>query len=884
MNGPVNGPANVASGKTQVQPVASEKKPGNPYVTAFLPHVIVVVGFMLAIALYFSPLVFNGYNLKQGDAQNWAGSAQEITKFREQYSQEPLWTNGMFAGMPAYTISVIYAGEVIGYAENVMRLGLPYPANILLVALICYYILMLALGHKPPLAALGAVAFTFFTFSLVSIEAGHNSKVRAMAMAPLFLAGMVLMFRDKRWLGMGLAALGMGLQIHAGHYQVTYYLAMFCFFMGLGYLLKAIQEKKIAAFAIQCGLLVLAVAIGVGANAGRLLQLQEYAGNSMRGKSELTAKAKPAMATAAAGAEAPKDGGLARDYVFNWSNQIKETMTLLVPGFMGGSSQEPVTKKGAVATQLRTMNVEASQLPTLPYYWGDQPFTSGPVYAGAIVLFLCVLAVALLPFGQTFWLLLAIAFSIMLSWGKNFPQFNFAMYDSFPAYRQFRSVTMAIVIAQWALPWLATLGLARFLAYAQTKPLGTLPDMTISPELKKKAVLALQIAAGSLGLVLIALWLSPSLAGDFTSPNDDQLPAELKQQLYSAIQDDRSALLSSDSMRSIGFILFAAGLLFAYTRGWLKANIVVPAMVLLCLADLWQVNQRYLNKGSFERNYYQQQFLPSAADQRMMTLPYGSYRVLNLQNPFGDSKTSYFHQSLGGYSPVKLRRYQDLIEGPLSAQMQNMVAALQAGGQPDSALALAPVVNMLNARFVKFGDAAEQVLDNPLACGNAWFVSSVHTVYTPDEEYLALSQNFNPRREAIVDLGLFPQFKQIKGQNFDTTGARATLTEYRSNKLTYDLTTPKEGLLVLSENYYPVGWEALLDGKPVELFRADYTLRALLVPAGKHTLVCSFNPPSFALGNAVSAGASLAIFGLLGYVAIAQVRSRKSEEKGSDLA
>ena len=812
-----------------------------------VPHLLICAGFVLAIAVYFNPLVFKGYNLRQGDTGQWAGAAEEVIKHRNQFHEEPLWSNGMFSGMPAYVISVVYPGEAVSYVENALQLGLPYPASILLVSLFCYYILMLALGQKPPAAALGALAFTFFTFSFVSIEAGHNSKVRAMAMAPLVLAGIVYMYRDRRWLGFALTALGMALHIHAGHYQVTYYLAIFCIFIGVGMFIEAVRNKALPTFPIQSLLLVAAAGLGTGANAGRLLTLQEYAPYSMRGKSELTPKeaANPGEQTK------PSDGGLDRDYVFRWSNEKMETFTLLVPSFRGGGSQEPIDKGGATAKFMRSQNYDLSQVPALPLYWGDQPFTSGPVYAGAIICFLAVLGLTVLPGATPVWLGLAILFSVVLTWGKHWEGFNYFMYDHFPAYRQFRSVTMAIVIAQWALPWLGVLGLGRFINLAESAS-----EKVDKDKLKKQ----LYLAAGIVGGLLLVFAVVPSIAGNFETPNDAQMQ---NPQLVSAMMEDRESMLRSDSFRSLFFVLAAVALLFSILRGWMKAYLAVTALAVLVLADLWSVNSRYLNKDSFQKNYYAQRFTPSAADQRMsQALPYHEYRVLNLRDPFNETQTSYFHQSLGGYSPAKLRRYQDLIEGPLSANIQALPTLLNSGAPVDSAFGQAPVLNMLNTRFVKFGDKAEEVLENPKACGTAWFVQTVKSVKTPDEEITALqAPGWDPAREAIVDASRYP----TKSALYNTQGATATCKDWRSNRITYEASTPGPGLLVMSENFYEKGWKATVDGKEMPLIRVDYTLRGLDLPEGTHTIVCSFEPGSFTFGNLISTVSSLLIYALLAW-------------------
>ena len=817
---------------------------------------LITVAFVAIIAVYFSPLVFKGLAMRQSDAGQWSGSSAEVTNYRKATGEEALWTNAMFAGMPAYTVSVVYPGEMLVKIEKVLHLGLPYPASILLVALICYYILMIALGYRPLLAAMGAVAFTFFTFTFVSIETGHNSKVRAMAMAPLLIAGIALMYKDRRWLGFGLAALGMGLQIGGGHYQITYYLAMFCVFMGAGYLVEAIRSKQLPKFIVQTLLLVVAAGLGTAANAGKLLQLQEYAKYSMRGKTELTK---------VADANKPTDGGLDRDYVFNWSNGKLETFTLLIPGFYGGGSSEQVSKKSEVASTLKGIGADVSAVPNLPYYWGSQPFTSGPVYAGAIVIFLAVLGFFFMKGSTKYWLGAAILFSIALSWGKNFDAFNYAMYDFFPAYKQFRAVTMAIVILQWALPWLAVAGLSAFVDSLEASG-------ESEPE-KAAKTKKLYIAGGIVGGLALLFAIIPSLAGDFISANDAQLPEDLKKALYNAILADRESMLQGDAMRSFILIAIAVAALFALSKGWLKTTVVFPVLGVLVLGDLWSVNQRYLNKDSYDRNFYTAQFAPTPADQMMMANPYGSYRVLNLQNPFSESRTSYYHQSLGGYSPVKLRRYQDLIEGPLSAEIQAVPQLLGSARNIDSAFGQLPIINMLNAKFLKYGDEADKVIVNPRACGNAWFVGSVRTVANPDAEYAAIAK-FDPKAEAIVDASKF----KTKATLYNTQGAGAQLASYNPKRLEYDATTPGPGLLVMSENYYEAGWYATIDGKPADIIRVDYTLRAIEVPEGRHKIICTFDPPSYKLGNSIATAASILIFGILGFVGFMSVRGAGKSE------
>ena len=807
-----------------------------------LPHLIAVFLFWLCTAIYFKPAVFEGKSLKQGDAVTWTGNAQEIAEHRKKYGEEPLWTNAMFSGMPAYTISVIYNGEILEYLEDSSRWLLPYPVSIIFVSLICFYIFGLSLRMSPVAAAFGAVAFTFFSFNIVSIEAGHNSKVRAMTLAPLVLAGMAYAFQRKWLWALTLMALGTAMQIRAGHYQITYYLAFLAGFYGLSELIHAINKKDLKNFGMAVAVLAAGGGLGVATNAGRLMTLMEYSPYSMRGKPELTIK----------DANKPKDGGLDKDYVFSWSNSKMETFTLLIPHFFGGSSSEAFPKKSEVAKYF-----EGGEQGQFPFYWGDQPFTSGPVYAGAIVCFLFILGLFILEGRAKWWLLAATLFSIMLSWGRNFEVLNYFLFDNLPGYNKFRAVTMAIFIAQLAMATLAALSLARLFEFQN------IPD-----GLKK-----LGWASGIAGGLCLIFFLMPDLAGEFSSPNDAQIGGgkPLPGEFIQALASDRMDMLTSDALRSFAFILMAALLVFRVLKSKLKPLYATLAIALLGFTDIWSVDKRYLNKDNFEKVFWTDQFQPTAADQFILSQKGLNNRVLNLNNPFNESKTSYYHKSIGGYSPVKIRRYQDLIENDLTAEIQDVGNTLRAGAASLDFLRRERILNMLNTRYIKYSDEANGVLVNPFAMGNAWFVQNVQTVNSPDEE-MAATRSFDPATTAIVDKQKF----QVSGTQFGA-GGTATLTEARGNLLKYSVENPSNGLLVFSEIYYAEGWTATIDGKESPVIRANYVLRAMEVPAGKHEIVFRFEPKSFSNGNRISLFSSIAVLGLLGFTAFMSFRKKEEE-------
>ncbi len=808
----------------------------------FLPHLIVLFIFWLCTAIYFKPAVFEGKSLKQGDAVTWTGNAQEITDHRNQYHEEPLWTNAMFSGMPAYTISVIYNGEILEYLENTSRWFLPYPISIIFVSLVCFYIFCLSLRMSPVAAAFGAVAFTFFSFNIVSMEAGHNSKVRAMTLAPLVLAGMAYAFRGKWLWALTLTALGAAMQIRAGHYQITYYLAFIVGFYGLSEMITAFLDGKLKEFGMAVLVLAAGAGLGVATNAGRLMTLMEYSPYSMRGKPELTIK----------DANKPKDGGLDKDYVFSWSNSKMETFTLLIPHFFGGSSSENFPKNSEVARYF-----EGGAQSQFPFYWGDQPFTSGPVYAGAIVCFLFILGLFILDNRAKWWLLSATLFSIMLSWGRNFEELNYFLFDNLPGYNKFRAVTMAIFIAQLSMATMAALSLARLFEWEK------IPN----------ALKNLSWAAGiSAGLCLL-FWMIPDMAGEFSTPNDAQIGGgkPLPGDFIQALASDRMEMLSSDAMRSFFYIVLAAGMVFLILKSILKPVYATLGIALLGLIDLWQVDKRYLNKDQFEKSFWTDQFQPSAADQVILAQKGLNNRVLNLNNPFNESKTSYFHKSIGGYSPVKIRRYQDLIENDLTREIQDVGDSLRGGATSYNFLKNERILNMLNTRYIKANEEAGGVLVNPFAMGNAWFVQQVQTVNSPDEE-MAATSSFDPASTAVVDQNKF----KVSARQFSGSGT-AKLTEARGNLLKYSVENSGNGLLVFSEIYYPEGWIATIDGKESPVIRANYVLRAMEVPAGKHEIEFRFQPKSFSNGNRISLFSSIAVIALLGFTAFMGLKKKEPQ-------
>lgn len=800
-----------------------------------LPHLLVVLVFAALVCAYFAPVIFKGKQLKQSDTVQWAGAANEISQHREKYGEEPLWTNSQFGGMPAYVISVLYPGEWLETLDKAMSAGFPHPVAVIFVGLVCYYILLLAYGLTPWMALLGSLAFTFFSFNFVSMEAGHNSKLRAMTFTPMLLAGIVLVFRQKWVLGAALAALGAGLQLRSGHTQISYYFVFIALILGANELFWAIKDGKLKQFFIAVAVLIVAGGIGVGTSAARLMSLNEYMAFSMRGKPELTIKDD----------NKPKDGGLDRDYVFSWSHGTMENFTLLIPGLYGGSTQEPVSKKSPAVKAATELGFDANQITTLPLYWGDQPFTSGPVYAGAIIIFLFVLGLLVVNPRQRWWLLAATVLSIALATGKHFPAFNYLMYDYFPSYNKFRTVTMALFIAQLTLPLMAVLAVKDLLELRKTNT--------------HEALQKLYIAAGVTAGICAIFFLMPSIAGDFTSANDEQVKGmfgndqRVSQIMMDGIYDTRESLARADAMRSLLFILAGAALLWLAVKDKLNATLASVALAVLVLVDLWAVDKRYLNDDSFSKTYYSQALEKSAADDRILQ-DKAQYRVLNLQGTFSETRTSYFHHSLGGYSPVKLRRYQDLIERDLTAEIQRLPKVLQQPGELYDLMQDVRFINMLNTKYIKYGDKAEEVILNPAAKGNAWFVSRLVPTNTPDLE-LDSTLTIDYHNAAVINTTT----TKPSAMSYEVQGASIEVKEYRANRIEYTAETPAKAFAVFSEVYYPAGWTATIDGQPVDIMRANYLFRALEIPAGKHSIVFEFKPETYFLGNNISRVCSLLV-------------------------
>lgn len=786
-----------------------------------LPHIVAVVVFLLLTVAFFSPIL-KGYTLNQGDIRNWQGVAKEVIDYRESTGEHALWTNSLFGGMPAYLISIQYSGNLLNHCHKIFSAGIPQPMGFILICMLGFYFLMLVLRINPWIGIIGAVAFAFSTYFIIIIEAGHNTKLQAIAyMAPL-LGSLILTFRGKYLLGGVLTGVFLALEVSCNHLQITYYTFLLILIYGVFELIRAVKSKEVPQFAKAVMIAVVAGAIGVGANVNRLWGLIEYSEYSTRGQSELTSN------------QGDKTSGLDKSYATAWSYGVDETWTLMIPNYKGGGSGAIMSDNEDALDAVTNPQMKQLVAQLNPYF-GDQPFTSGPVYIGAIICFLFVLGLLMVDGPMRWVMLLGTILSITLAWGKNFMSLTEFFLDYVPGYNKFRTVSMTLVIAELTMPVLACLALDR-----------------VIKNFTKEHLKKLYIAFAATGGMCLLLFL---MGQDYTGAGDVQLQQQLiqagiQQQMIPEVMAQlglaRESIFESDTLRSFGFILVAFITLFLFARKTFGKEVVLVLIGIFVLADLWTVNKRYIDADT-SKQYSQwvkkrenkEAYQPDAADQAILQDTDPNFRVYNLTMRLDqDSRTSYFHKSLGGYHGAKMKRYQELIDYHLTKGNQG-------------------VVNMLNTKyFIVQGQegAGRQVQQNPGALGNAWFVEGAKMVANADEEIAAL-EGFDPAKTAVVDQRFSDQ---VAAQSYNPQGS-ITQTSYKPGEWIYQTDTKAEGLAVFSEIYYPKGMKVTIDDQEARHFRTNYVLRGMVVPAGKHIIKFSFEPDSYHVGEKIS----LACSGLL---------------------
>ena len=888
-----------------------------------IPYVAGIIIFILVTIMFFNPLI-DGKRLKQTDVSNHEGMSKEIADYRAAHNgEEPLWTNSMFGGMPAYQISVWHKSNLVQYVDRIFHFNLPSPADFVFIGMVGFFFLLLVLGVNPWMAIVGSIAFAFSSYFLIILEAGHNSKAHAIAyMAPV-LAAIILTFKKKYLLGGSLTALFLALELNAGHPQISYYLMMIVLILGIAEFIRSIKSGELVSFFKASAVLIIAAIIAVGTSASNYITTAEYSPATIRGASELSFD------------KHIQSAGLDRDYATQWSYGIGETWSLMIPNVRGGASV-PIQMSNPEVLEKMSGNEYVQYVGQSYAYCGEQPFTSGPVYVGAIIFFLFILGLFIVK-GELKWvLLIATILSILLSWGKNFMGFTNLFFDYFPAYNKFRAVSMTLVIAELTIVMMA------FLA---------VKEILLKPEIIKEKKVLFFISFGLTGGISLLFWLVPGMFFTFQNQAEIKQFSDLIAQqpnyavqyqgISNAIKEAREMIFKADALRSFAFILAAAALVYVYSLKKFNRNIFVAVLGIFIIFDLWFVDRRYLNDENYEEKTEAASFQPSIADQMILQDKSLDYRVFNTTvSPFNDATTSYFHKSIGGYHGAKLRRYQDVIDYHLG--VGNM-----------------EVINMLNTKYYIGAGQDQQPIaqQNPGALGNAWFVPSVTWVENPDQEILHLgnlleiknlkpnnkiqvfgrefknidtilttsaisiksvvegvpdevfslrTNNFVPGQSYIVGsnpqdstpnyisvAGSIKNTSEIAAQQFEAkliysfdpkntaiidkkfestlkgfnpqtdSNARIILESYQPNHLVYQSHTSSEQLAVFSEIYYEKGWNAFIDGKKADYVRANYILRAMRVPAGDHKIEFKFESESYKLGSTLSLISSLLLFAML---------------------
>ncbi len=779
-----------------------------------LPHAIAVVVFVLVTLIYFSPIL-DGKRLEQHDILQSNGASKEIADYREKTGEEALWTNSMFGGMPAYQISVQFHNNWTRYINKVLSLGIPSPAYMLFIALLGFYITLLCFGVNPWLSIAGAFAYGFSAYFMIIVGAGHNTQMRALAYTPPIIGGLYLAYyRRKIWLGMIIVCLSLGIQILSNHIQITYYAAILILIFMIFELVRVIKDKQYSNFVKASAAMIVALVLAVGVNITNMLLTAEYTPYSTRGPSELTDES------------GDQTKGLDKSYILNdYSYGIAETMNLFIPNFMGGASVSEVGTNSAFYEALVQNGIPAQQAVQIckqvQTYWGDQRYVAGPVYIGAVVIFLFVLGLFVVKGPIKWWLVVATVLSILLAWGKNFMVFSDLFINYFPIYNKFRAVTMILVIAELTIPLLGILAVNELLG-------NNLTSLDKQKAIKKSLFIV--------GGIALFFTLFPGLLFNFSAPSDANYP----DWLLAPLHDTREALMRSDAFRSLLFVLLVAALLWFMGRGKLKVMPACILLALLVLVDLWAVDKRYLNNSHFVKAKAANIQQPSAADLEILQDKSLDYRVLiDTVSTFNDATTSFFHKSIGGYHGAKMKRYQELIEYHIGRGNMS-------------------VLDMLNTKyFIVPGDQNQPVVQpNQGVLGNAWLVEHIKWVDNADAEIAALT-GFNPAKEVVIDKRYQSVLEEFKPKRDST--ASINMLSYEPNHLVYEYQSNEPQMVVFSEIFYDKGWNAYIDGVLTPHVRANYVLRAMEIPSGKHQVVFKFEPKTYAQGEKIALASSIAI-------------------------
>ncbi len=780
-------------------------------------HFLILIGFIFVALAYFSP-VLQGKQIYQSDIVQYIGMSKQQKDFKAATGQETYWTNSAFGGMPTYQLGARYPHNYIKKLDSVLRF-LPRPADYLFLYLLCFYILLLVLKVDFKLAALGALAFGFSTYLIIILGVGHNSKAHAIAYMPLVLSGIVLTFRKHYIYGFLLTAIAMGLELVSNHFQMTYYLMLLVVILGIVYFIDAYKKKNLPHFFKSVGVLLVAVILSIGLNATNVLATKEYVKESTRGKSALTIHPD--------GTPKPVTNGLDKDYITQFSYGFAETFNLFIPRFMGGGKAEKLDKDSQVYKAVRKLGATHAQAldraAHAPMYWGKQPIVEAPAYVGAVILFLFVFALFLVKGRLKWWVVSAVIFSLLLSYGKNLGFITNFFIDYVPLYNKFRAVTSIQVILELCIPVLGIFGLVKLFD----------PNYTSSE--KSKAVIYAVSITGGLALVFV---LAGTSLFDFVGVNDGRYAEALGNDFIRAVRQDRVSLFKADALRTLILVVLTAGVVLAYLKEKLKPVGAILVFAVLIIFDLVGVNRRYVNEDDFVPAITMHKPFSANAVDKQILKDTAHFRVYDLVS--GPSKPSYFHNSLNGYNAAELKRYREVFDWYVSKNQIN-------------------VLSMLNAKYIIIKDEKGKIVPfvNEEANGNAWFIETLKPLPSANETIKAL-EDLNTKRVAVQE-----NKADTNAKRFETDSlAQIKVVEYKPNYIKYKSQNNFDGFAVFSEIYYPHGWQAFVDGKPAEFTRVNYVLRGMALPAGTHTIEFKFDPEVVKLGSNIAL-ASSGVLGIL---------------------
>ena len=798
-----------------------------------LYHFLSIVLFLSITVYLFNPIFFEDKIVNQHDIEQWKGSSKEVKDFRDKTGDEPLWTNSMFSGMPAYLIDVKWDNNLILGIHKIVSLGIPHPINYIFISFISFYIMLLVFKVRIPLSIIGSIIFTLSSYMIIGILAGHNARIGSIAFIPLILAGVHLGLTRNIKIGFLITMTSLALQIRVNHLQITYYTLLILLIYGISFLIYSYKENNLKRDLINIGILSVAALISIGTFFGELWSIAEYSKYSIRGPSEIQTNEK----------------GLSKDYAFQYSNGIFEPLTLVIPNILGGPSQQELNINSNLGKAFLNNNIgrqqTKEQLKNIPTYWGNQPFTA-PYYASALSLFFILLGLFILNSKEKIWLIILTSLGIILSWGNNFEVLNSFLFEYFPGYNKFRSVTFVIVISIFSIVLMGMISLEKLLLKPTEKNIG----------LFKKSVLLTGLFF--ILILIISNFLSYSGAVDENLKN---LPNWFINNLIA----DRKDMLIYDTIRNLIFVLIFTGCIYLHLIGKLKSTFLMLALIFLSIIDMNLINNRFIKQNSFMRKN-KENFILTEADKKILNNNLSKERVLNLQNPFNEATTSYHHQSVGGYHGAKLRRYQDLIEFGISNEINDIIKTIQNRSNDFSKL---NIINMLNVGYFKFNNTSNGVIKNNFQFGKAWYVSKLEKVKNPKEEIEKL-RNQNLKNTAIVDNSKFPNLKN----QYNSDGTIIT-ESYKPYHMIYKTSNFESSFLVFSEIFYPKGWEVYVNNKPSNFVRVNYILRGLEIPAGENTIEIKFKPNSYVYGNLITKYSSLILILLIPIILLFEYNRKK---------